>query len=189
MEKTYGVLLTRCQPFTIAHLGLVKLILKENSGACIVIGSADKHGTQRNPFDIDIRLQLVNSALTELGKDKDRVKVFGLNDWVGEDNQSSLKQWGHYLYYNIVAHIGCKRFRLYYSDGEDILNSWFDEEVRPFITYVCNDRKELFEGISATRVRKLLLAEKYTDMYKYIPQGEHAYVYLLSSVLKAIQKE
>ena len=181
-----GVLLTRGQVFTIAHLGLVKLILQENDYACIVIGSADKKGTLRNPLDIDVRMLLVKGALSDLGKDKDRVSVFGLNDWLNENNKDNLKQWGHYLYYNIVGNTSHKRFSLYYSDGEDILNSWFDDEVRPYITYVCNDRKELFDGISATKVRELLVEGKEDEAKEFIPHGEWLLIPGLTKALKQV---
>ena len=187
LDKKIGVLLTRAQVFTTAHLGLVQLILEENDYACIVIGSADKCGTERNPFDIKFRLSLLNVALSDFtDEDKNRIIIFSLNDWLGEENTDSLYQWGHYLYYNIVANIDNKRFSFYYSDGEDILDKWFDGEVRPYITYVCKNRNELFEEISATKVRELLKKERFEQAKKYLPGREYLYMYDMSKRLNLI---
>lgn len=161
-----GVLLTRAQPFTEAHLGLVKQILEENDEACIVIGSADKSGTERNPLDIKTRMLMVQNSLFYDGIKLAKVTIFGLPDWLNENNQDSLVNWGHYFYYNVVGRTGCKTFKLYYSDGEDILNSWFDDEVRPYITYVCQDRSKNFDGISSTQVRNIVLETDDRDLLR-----------------------
>lgn len=187
-KATLGVLLTRGQVFTNGHYGLVKLILDENDYACVVIGSADKQGTERNPFPIELREQFINISLYDLGEDRERVAVFPLNDWISENNATELNMWGHYLYYNIVGHTGIKRFKFYYSDGEEVLNRWFDDEVRQYIKYVCNDRSKMFGGVSATQVRELLLKEDYASAEKLISPCGKCYMKLMHSILKEVME-
>lgn len=59
-----------------------------------------------------------------------------------------------------------KHFKLYYSDGIDNLNSWFDSEVKPYIEYRLFERSSLFAGLSATKIRQAFV----DDSKEYIEQ-------------------
>lgn len=159
MNSGTAVLLTRAQPFTAAHEGLLKVMLSEHKNVCIVIGSADKSGTERNPFDIKLRLAFVKAVLEErlIEKERERVVLFPLKDWEDENNKITLKEWGSYLYYNIVSRIKTKEIVFYYSDGEETLQEWFNSEVKQHVTYRLFDRTKEFDGISATKLRKAMI--------------------------------
>jgi len=45
-----GVFLSRMQPLHIGHLGIIDKVLAENDKLLILIGSANKKGTVRNPI-------------------------------------------------------------------------------------------------------------------------------------------
>lgn len=45
-----GVFLSRMQPLHIAHLGMIDKALSENDKVIVLIGSANKEGTIRNPI-------------------------------------------------------------------------------------------------------------------------------------------
>lgn len=188
-DCTLGVLLTRGQVFTNGHYGLVEQILEENDYACIVVGSADKCNTKRNPFTIDFRLEFIEDVLTDFGDERARVFIFPLTDWISESNKTELFMWGHYFYYNVVSHTGFKTFKFYYSDGETILDTWFDDEVKPYIEYVCNNRSNMFDGVSATQVRELLLEERYDDATELIPAKEWPYIRRMSHILRTVYNE
>lgn len=168
-----AVLLTRAQPFTLGHEALVKQMLKEVGNVCIVIGSADKFGTERNPFKSDLRLYWVVNILkkyTERADEEftfehgyDRVfrskhlTIFALDDWESEDNTTTIHQWGSYLYYNIVSKIKQRHLVFYYSDGKDKIQSWFSDELKNYVEYKIQTRDDVYSGVSATKVRELLV--------------------------------
>lgn len=158
-KNTTAVLLTRAQPFTAAHEGLLKVMLSEHKNVCIVIGSADKSGTERNPFDINLRWAFVKAVLSGVltERERERVEVFPLNDWEDENNKTTLKEWGSYLYYNIASRIKTKDIVFYYSDGEETLQEWFNSEVRQHVTYRLFNRAKEFDGISATKLRRAMI--------------------------------
>ena len=50
MEEKIGVFLSRMQPLHMGHLGMIDKALSENDKLLILIGSANKEGTIRNPI-------------------------------------------------------------------------------------------------------------------------------------------
>ena len=76
------------------------------------------------------------------------------------------------FYYNVSwvrwdkTYVKQKHFKLYYSDGIDNLNSWFDSEVKPYIEYRLFERSSLFAGLSATKIRQAFV----DDSKEYIEQ-------------------
>lgn len=105
MKENVGVFLSRMQPLHVGHLGIIDKILEENEKVIILIGSRNKKCTIRNPLDIILRTQILNDALEErYGIEyKERIIVKELPDWSMETDIASNKEWGRYLYYNIVA--------------------------------------------------------------------------------------
>ena len=114
------VFLTRAQPFHKGHIEVIKQILKENNKALVIIGSADKEDNDRNIFSIEKRLWLWQKILQKnifTADEADRITLLTLNDLSEDinipkqDNNTSIidnagmvnKEWGLYLYYNIVA--------------------------------------------------------------------------------------
>ena len=59
-----GVILFRAQPFHNGHLAQIYKAYADmrdiNSDLYIIVGSADKYGTKRNPFPIGVRLDLIS---------------------------------------------------------------------------------------------------------------------------------
>ena len=95
-----------------------------------------------------------------------KISVYEIPDWSMETKTEDDKVWGRYFYYNVVSRIGQKHFKLYYSDGIDNLNSWFDSEVKPYIEYRLFERSSLFAGLSATKIRQAFV----DDSKEYIEQ-------------------
>lgn len=177
-DSSIAVLLTRAQPFTLGHEKLVKLMLDKHEHVCVVIGSADKQDTKRNPFKASVRFYQVCNILkkyTDRAKDKieyvenqqmtfnsDRITIFALNDWESEDNTTTLQQWGSYLYYNIVGRTGAKDLCFYSS--EEKLQIWFNGDINSHVDYVVSERSQAVNGvISATKAREELLRIYHSD--------------------------
>lgn len=133
--KTVGVFLARMQPVHKAHLFMVTKACEECDEVCVILGSENKKDTLRNPFTIEKRREMLLESLPEEYRSK--ISVYEIPDWSMETKTEDDKVWGRYFYYNVVSRIGQKHFKLYYSDGIDNLNSWFDSEVKPYIEQFC----------------------------------------------------
>lgn len=158
-----GVVLSRCQPLHKGHLEMINKALAENDKVLFIIGSADKSGTERNPFSINYRINMFRIAL-DFVDDKSRVSYMILKDWSSDTNipkqdnitgdidvaDSVNKEWGMYLYYNIVNHIGQKDFTFYYNDDISLVSAWFPDFIKNRIT-VSNSTR--LDDISSSAIR------------------------------------
>ena len=169
MKQKVGVFLSRMQPLHIGHLGILDMILSENDKLIILIGSKNKFGTLRNPLNVNLRRNILEETLEEkYGQDyKKKIVIAELPDWSMETDAASNKEWGRYLYYNIVSRAEQKNFSIYFSDNPKIIKAWFDEELMKRITFRLFERNEMFEGVSSTKIREAFL----NDDKKYIEKS------------------
>ena len=168
-----GVFIARFQPLHKAHLYVIEKALKECDRLVIMLGSSNKENMPRNPFNFRLRKELLSESLSN-EQDMTRIQIYQLPDWSTENETTDDAVWGHYLYYNIVSRIGQKNFTLYYSDNPSVMKSWFDDEVKHYISFCFLDRQKVFEGLSSTKIRQALLdftpeAKKY--LYKSLPEA------------------
>lgn len=162
-ESNVGVILTRAQPIHLGHIGIIKQALKENEKVILVIGSANKSGTKRNPFNIDLRLMMVEDMLKKENLSLNRIEILPLVDWSMEDAYTYVKEWGRFFYYNVVNKAGCKEFTFYYNDDIKIVENWFEPEILRRITIKNVVRTD---DISSTKVREAILNKDY-EYLKY----------------------
>ena len=174
-----GVILARLQPIHNGHLALIKKAVNENDEVYIFIGSADKFN-QRNPLPISLRLQLTEEAIDfEFGKSytnsegdikkiKDRIHIVPLDDLTDESDNSH--DWGFYLYSKIVTECKNPCFTIYYSDGFEIITTWFPGFIlRNNVSLCLLARNATVSGISATKVRQMI-EEDSQDLNIYVPK-------------------
>lgn len=151
--KNIGVILARFQPIHNGHIALIEKASKENEEVHVFIGSADKFN-KRNPIPINMRKTFVEEALSE--KHFTNVVLHLLDDLSDESDNSH--DWGFYLYSKIVTEIQQSNFTIYYSDGFEIITSWFPGFIlRNNISLSLLARNATEEGISATMVRKYIV--------------------------------
>lgn len=149
----YGVILARFQPIHNGHLALIKKACSENDKVLLLVGSADKVN-KRNPIPIKVRIKLLETALEDEGL-LSRCIIQPLNDLT--DNS---QDWGFYLYANIVSIIKESHFNIYYSDGYEIITTWFPKfMLKGYISMTLMAREQVEEGISATVVRDALRSD------------------------------
>lgn len=177
-----GVILARLQPIHNGHLALIEKAIQENDEVYVFIGSADKFN-QRNPLPISLRLQLTNEAIkeafppkihqmcddeTELVGGYNKVKVIPLDDLTDESDNSH--DWGFYLYSKIVTECKNPCFTIYYSDGFEIITTWFPSFIlRNNVSLCLLARNATVSGISATKVRQMI-EEDSQDLDIYVPK-------------------
>ena len=74
------------------------------------------------------------------------------------DESDNSHDWGFYLYSKIVTEIQQSNFTIYYSDGFEIITSWFPGFIlRNNVSLNLLARNATEEGISATMVRKYIV--------------------------------
>ena len=174
-----GVILARLQPIHKGHLALIEKAVDENDEVYVFIGSADKFN-QRNPLPISLRLQLTEEAIDfEFGKPytnsegdikkiKDRIHIVPLDDLTDESDNSH--DWGFYLYSKIVTECKNPCFTIYYSDGFEIITTWFPSFIlRNNVSLCLLARNATVSGISATKVRQMI-EEDSQDLNIYVPK-------------------
>ena len=165
--------LARMQPIHNAHLYIVKKMCLENDEVNIFLGSANKADMIRNPFNLNLREKLLKSAIEqELGIEfSNKIKVFELPDWTQEGDVINAKEWGLYLYYNIVSRINSKKFSIYYNDDPEIMLNWFEDSIKERINFVFSERSKIFEGLSATKIREAFSNNDIKYIKKYCPKS------------------
>lgn len=164
-----GVILARLQPIHNGHLELIDKAVNENDRVYVFVGSADKFN-KRNPIPISTRLDLVNTALNEKYTEstRNRIKVIPLDDLDDESNNSH--EWGFYLYSKIVTETHEPNFTIYYSDGFEIITTWFPGFIlRNNVSLSLLARNSVKNGISATSVRKMIMDRDDENLKKVVP--------------------
>ncbi len=146
----YGVIIMRAQPVHKGHIDIINQALDGNDRVLVVIGSANKSGTKRNPLPINVRIELLHKALIDYALE-DVVDVMVLSDWSAEDAYQYAKEWGSFLYYNIVNEIQTKTFTIYYNDNPETVRNWFTPEIAERIKIKSTER---VRDISGTKVRE-----------------------------------
>lgn len=174
-----GIILFRAQPFHNGHLAQIKRayddLQKLGGDLYIIIGSADKMGTKRNPLPISIRLDLVRNSLAEVYGVEDlcHIHVIPLEDLSDEANNTY--SWGQYLYNEMCEITNDKDFIFYYSDKPEIALSWFDEHVILHFWFRFLPR---VNDVNATKVRDCLLhLTDCQDNYDTLKHMLPSYVY------------
>ena len=200
IKDTCGVVLFRAQPVHNTHIKLIKEALDENDKVYVVIGSSDKFKTKRNPLSYKQRKKYLNFALDDLVHSSDnykkalnRIVVLGLYDYTSEDDTDNNVNWGRYLYYNLVSRTGLKDFNLYYCDKPEIIEPWFESEVKEHINLKLYDRETWGNGVSATNIRNALLDLDKGDNLLYLRNNLPKLVFMhideISKIMKPIYME
>lgn len=190
--KKVGVFLSRMQPIHNAHLWMIENALKENDEVLVMIGSANKSGTERNPLPIDLRKSMVESAINEYFRHKNypqnSVKIITLPDWSSEENNDD-KEWGRLIYYNVVGNMGVKEFSYYCSEDTDMIKGWFEDELKERINFRFFSRNNEFNGLSATKVREAILNDDDEYIKKYCPIEVFKRKKFIKKEIKVINRE
>ena len=182
-----GVFLARMQPLHNAHLYLIGKALEECDRVLVVLGSENKVDMLRNPYDIGLRKEILRECFNE--ENNEKLAITTLADWSTESDTESAQIWGRYFYYNVVSRLMQKHFSLYYSDDPAILDSWFKgTEVEPYITYRTFERNNLFEGLSATKIRNAFIEDDIEYIKKYCPEPVVKRFTLLKSYYDDVRK-
>lgn len=80
MKNKTAVYIGRFQPFHMGHLQIVKTALQECNNLIILIGSANRHASVKNPFTVSQRRDMILRSLEDAGYSTANVFFDGIDD-------------------------------------------------------------------------------------------------------------
>lgn len=182
--KIIAFILSRMQPFHNGHRDLISKVLKNHDSLTIVIGSADKSKTERNPFDIVLRKEILMDYLMESHGDR-VIKIICLDDLSSEDEPSEA--WGEYLLKHVKeANPDSFRFEFYTSENPHDMVKWFSKiTFDGLLSLHCFTREANYNNsnyiLSATLIRDLIIRAQ--DITEYVPRATKSRYGILREIL------
>lgn len=183
MVKKYGYIIGRFAPLTLGHERLINIALEKVDKLLIFVGSADKSGTYRNPFDIKLRIDLIEKVYKE-EIESGKIVLKPLDDLTNEEDYLN-KNWGKYLLDNVSKFLLEKPYYFIYGE-EPTREDWFTKEELKNIRKVIVSRNK--EDISATKVRKYIADGNQESFKKYTNKKIHSYYKILREEILKINE-
>lgn len=172
-----ALLCGRFQIFHSGHESLVDVALKMCDRIIILVGSAQEVGTERNPFDVHTRIQMIKEIYPQ-----DNVIVKPLSDLTNEDD--IRPEWGDYVLENTKLHV-YKIPELMVYGNDEARSKWFNPDAIKDVTEIIVPRSRL--PISATMLREALLKDDKETWFKYHNPKLHKYYDMLRGKLLAVE--
>ena len=159
-----GLIVGRFQTFHKGHQSLVDAGLSLCDRILILIGSAQESGTERNPFNIATRIDVIRSVY----EDNKRVSVYALPDLTHEDDLSP--EWGRYLLDQVDRYI-YKAPELMIYGNDEARSRWFDvEDIKDTAEFII-PRSRL--PISAPMLRDMMVRDERREWMKWVNPKLH----------------
>lgn len=165
MSRPYdsGLLVGRFQTFHKGHQSLVETGLKLCDRMIILVGSAQECGTERNPFNIATRIEVIKSIY-----DDERVRVYALSDLTDEND--IRPEWGRYVLDNIDRYLHKAPELMIYGNDES-RSRWFDpEDIKDTSEFIV-PRSRL--PVSATMLRKIMVEDRRKEWMQWVDPKLH----------------
>lgn len=176
MGKSYDVamLCGRFQHFHIGHQSLVEHALNVADRMIILVGSSQEFGTERNPFDISTRIDVIR----EIYNDDNRITVKPLPDLTHENDITP--DWGRYVLKSTNHYIHKVPEVMIYGNDE-ARSRWFDPEDIKDTLEIVVPRSKI--KISATEIRKMLVKDDRERWMQFVHPRLHKMYDLLRAEL------
>lgn len=154
MLKPYdcGMICGRFQTFHLGHESLVETGLKLCDRVLILIGSSQEAGTERNPYDVSTRLDMLKAIY---GDDREHIMMHGIADMTNEND--IRPEWGRYLLDNVDRYL-YKAPELMIYGNDEARSRWFDPDDIKDTSEIIVNRGRI--PISATMVREALVFDE-----------------------------
>jgi len=178
-----GFCIGRFQMLTIKHEEMINLGLSMCDKFLVVVGSAQLEGVERNPFHVYVRTGMIYEVFQkEIYHNK--LNILPLDDLTHEDDVEGGK-WGKYLMDTITKHIGSIPEIMIYGNDEKRYE-WFNPEDIPLTSQLIIPR-QIENGISATKLRKLIIEGNKEEWIKYVNPKLYQYYGELRRILLDIK--
>ena len=176
LNKLYrcGLYIGRFQPIHIGHESIIRKMLDECERVIIAIGSAQESGTERNPFSLEHRADLISNVFYR-ERIEGRLKIMPLED---RENPSNDASWGDYVFQKIY-----RRFYIFpdvvYEGEEAERNNWYDNRNVEIVRVPRGDIP-----VSATELRMCIKNREYTEALEMLPS---AITYRIDEIRRVIE--
>lgn len=153
----------------IGHVKLIRSVISLSKRSIIFVGSAQERDTERNPFSIHMRMDMLKAVFHEeiIGG---RVRFEPLCDLTDETDVSH--SWGRYLICETVKHTG-NLPDLTVFGKEPSHQLWYSPEDDSKMATLSIPRGST--GISATELRWYIANDDYHNYVKHTPERVHNY--------------
>ena len=155
----HSFMIARFQPFHNGHKSIIDKMLNESENITIILGSAQEHGTKKNPLDVPQRQKLVENIYGE----KENIKILSLND-IDCDND----YWYKYVIKFLKKEVPEFGFPDAYYCG-DMENGHYYDKGEFKIEIVNREEQKENKNISASEIREMI-SNHNDDWKKYIPK-------------------
>lgn len=179
MLKPYdvGLICGRFQTFHIGHESLVETGLKLCDRVLILIGSAQESGTERNPYDVNTRTEMLKAIYGY----EPNILIHSIPDL---SNENDIRpEWGRYLMDNVDRYIYKAPELMIYGNDES-RSKWFDpEDIRDTSEFIVNRGRI---PISATMVRRAMVEDRRKEWMSMVNPKLHKMYDRLRSELMSV---
>lgn len=172
-----GLIVGRFQTFHKGHQKLVDTGLELCDRVFILVGSAQESGTERNPFNIATRMNVIR----ECYPDTKRVHIYALADMTDENDICA--EWGRYLLRNVDRYLFKVPDVMIYGNDE-ARSRWFDlEDIKDTAELIVSRYKD---PISATQLREMMVKDQRREWMKHVDPKLHKMYDELRAELMAV---
>lgn len=159
-----GLIVGRFQTFHKGHQSLVDAGLQLCDRVLILIGSAQESGTERNPYNISTRIDVIRSVYA----DNSRVSVYALPDLTNENDIT--EEWGRYVLGQVDRYL-YKAPELMIYGNDEARSRWFNiNDIKDTAEFII-PRSRL--PISATMLREMMVKDERREWMKWVNPKLH----------------
>ena len=159
-----GLIVGRFQTFHKGHQSLVDAGLQLCDRVLILIGSAQESGTERNPYNISTRIDVIRSVYA----DNSRVSVYALPDLANENDIT--EEWGRYVLGQVDRYL-YKAPELMIYGNDEARSRWFNvNDIKDSAEFII-PRSRL--PISATMLREMMVKDERREWMKWVNPKLH----------------
>lgn len=159
-----GLIVGRFQTFHKGHQSLVDAGLQLCDRVLILIGSAQELGTERNPYNISTRIDVIRSVYA----DNSRVSVYALPDLTNENDIT--EEWGRYVLGQVDRYL-YKAPELMIYGNDEARSRWFNvNDIKDSAEFII-PRSRL--PISATMLREMMVKDERREWMKWVSPKLH----------------
>lgn len=165
-----GLILGRFQGLHSGHVEMIKVGLVTCDKLLLLVGSSQEALTERNPFNLKIRMDIIKLAFPDEIKEG-KLLLGHIDDMTNEDDHSL--EWGDFVLNKVdmwSQHYGLDNdldVMIFGNDEERL--SWYRPELVSKVNQIILSRS--VNTISATTLREYLWKNEYFKWSKHVPYG------------------
>lgn len=175
-----GLLVGRFQTYHKGHQSLVETGLMLCDRMIILIGSSQESGTERNPFNISTRVDILRAV----HGDDNRIQIYGIPDLTNENDITP--DWGKFVLDNVDRYL-YKAPELMIYGNDAARSGWFDLEDIKNTSEIIVPRSRI--PVSGTMLRELMIKDERKEWMRWVDPKLHKMYDRLRGELMSVHKK